>query len=277
MKDPFPPARAAGCRAMVDNIDQYEPKDIAFRVLPTICGLLVDPEKSVRDGNFSTIFQKCSTHQTSAGFQGVQKFVSILEDVHNDPEKAAALNPNKAAPNTTSSVNGAQTAVGSPQNAQSGWAGYLASSAMSMAASAASAAASTATSKFRKEGSATPTTPTDDDVPKVVVEKPSGPKEEKSGGGSGGMKLKKPAKKGQEINWDEIEAETKEASDNGWGKGVTNHKYNDTTTIPTSMIIKCLARLTLMANINSILLLHHIQSASGHHINYTNHLSTNSM
>ena len=60
MKDPFPPARAAGCRAMVDNIDQYEPKDIAFRVLPTICGLLVDPEKSVRDGTFSTIFSKIS-------------------------------------------------------------------------------------------------------------------------------------------------------------------------------------------------------------------------
>ena len=50
MKDPFPPARAAGCRAMVDNIEHYEPKDIAFRVLPTICGLLVDPEKSVREG-----------------------------------------------------------------------------------------------------------------------------------------------------------------------------------------------------------------------------------
>ena len=55
MKDPFPPARAAGCRAMVDNIDQYEPKDIAFRVLPTICGLMVDPEKSVREGIFNIL------------------------------------------------------------------------------------------------------------------------------------------------------------------------------------------------------------------------------
>ena len=113
---------------------------------------------------------------------------------------------------------------------------------MSMAASAASAAASTATSKFRKEGGSTPTTPTADDVPQVVVEKPNEPKEVKSGGSGGGMKLKKAAKKSQEINWDEIEAETKDNSnsDNGWGKGVINLKsLNHTSfahiTITTSM------------------------------------------
>ena len=217
MKDPFPPARAAGCRAMVDNIDQYEPKDIAFRVLPTICGLMVDPEKSVREG----ISKKLRFHLTFclAGFSAVQKFVGVLEEISNDPEKAAALNPNKPAP-----VANQSGAVSSPtnQSAQSGWAGYLASSAMSMAASAASAAANTATSKFRKSSDGQ--TPTPDDVPEVVVEKP---KEEvkKTPSSGGGMKLKKKAGKLDEINWDEIEAEAEKSSDqgNGWGKGVNNH------------------------------------------------------
>ena len=45
MKDPFPPARAAGCRAMVDNTELYEPRDIANRVIPALSGALVDPDK----------------------------------------------------------------------------------------------------------------------------------------------------------------------------------------------------------------------------------------
>ena len=114
---------------------------------------------------------------------------------------------------------------------------------MSMAASAGSAAVSAASSKFRKpsEGGATtptttPTTPDTPDVPEIVVEKPK-EKSEKSSG----MKLKKKGKL-DEINWDEIEADAKDSSDqgNGWGKGVTI----------IVLIIKC----TLLITINHTLL-----------------------
>lgn len=55
MKDPFPPARSAGCRAMMDNVSVYTPRDIAGRVLPAICILLCDPEKSVRETGFKVL------------------------------------------------------------------------------------------------------------------------------------------------------------------------------------------------------------------------------
>ena len=129
MKDPFPPARAAGCRAMVENADQYAPRDLASRVLPATCALLVDPDKTVRE----------------TGFSAVQKFVSILEDISNDPDKAEKLNPQAAKPAQNSSS--ATSAQSSSNSAPQGWAGYLASSAVNLTMSAASTAASAASSK----------------------------------------------------------------------------------------------------------------------------------
>ena len=210
MKDPFPPARAAGCRAMVENIDSYEPRDISARVLPAICGLLVDPEKTVRE----------------AGFKAVSKFVGHLEDISNNPEKSEKLNPSAKTSNTPSSTSATSASSGS--QAPQGWAGYLTSAALNATVAAASAAASTASSKFRKTSSPdNPETP-DADIPQVVVQK-----EEKTNGATeapvkkGGMQLKSQKGKVDDINWDAIEAETvKESSDtgNGWGKGVKMHE-----------------------------------------------------
>ena len=53
MKDPFPPARSAGCRAMMENIDVYTPRDLAGRVIPSVAILLCDPDKTVRETGFS--------------------------------------------------------------------------------------------------------------------------------------------------------------------------------------------------------------------------------
>lgn len=69
MRDPFPPARVAGILALAATQQYFLLTEIANRILPALCSLTVDPEKSVRDPAFKTI----------------RGFLGKLEKVSEDP------------------------------------------------------------------------------------------------------------------------------------------------------------------------------------------------
>lgn len=48
-KDPFPASRSAGVLGFAATHNYYSVTEIAARILPTLCALAVDPDKSVRD------------------------------------------------------------------------------------------------------------------------------------------------------------------------------------------------------------------------------------
>ena len=49
LKDPFPPSRSAGISGLATTSKYYSPSDIASRILPSLCAMALDPEKSVRE------------------------------------------------------------------------------------------------------------------------------------------------------------------------------------------------------------------------------------
>ncbi len=49
MKDPFPPARQAGIIAMAATHNFFTLKEASGRLLPSLCGMALDPDKNVRD------------------------------------------------------------------------------------------------------------------------------------------------------------------------------------------------------------------------------------
>lgn len=69
MRDPFPPARVAGILALAATQQYFLLAEIANRVLPALCSLTVDPEKTVREPAFKTI----------------RGFLGKLEKVSEDP------------------------------------------------------------------------------------------------------------------------------------------------------------------------------------------------
>lgn len=73
LKDPFPPARIAAIGSMGATQAFFSTGDIASRVLPALCTVTVDKEKSVRDQAFQTI----------------KLFLSKLERLSEDPQAAA--------------------------------------------------------------------------------------------------------------------------------------------------------------------------------------------
>lgn len=48
-KDPFPASRSAGVLGFAATHNYYSVTEIAARILPTLCAVAVDPDKSVRD------------------------------------------------------------------------------------------------------------------------------------------------------------------------------------------------------------------------------------
>lgn len=68
--DPFPHARNAGIMAMAATQKYYNPTDIATRLLPALCAITVDQDKSVRENALKVI----------------KSFISIMEKYSNDPE-----------------------------------------------------------------------------------------------------------------------------------------------------------------------------------------------
>lgn len=75
MRDPFPLSRLSGIIALANTDRFYTLKDIATKVLPSICCLTVDPEKDVRDEAFKTLKQ----------------FVKKLEKVSEQPDLALEM------------------------------------------------------------------------------------------------------------------------------------------------------------------------------------------
>uniref|UniRef100_A0A7N6FCJ0 N-terminal kinase-like protein n=1 Tax=Anabas testudineus TaxID=64144 RepID=A0A7N6FCJ0_ANATE len=74
-KDPFPASRSAGVLGFAATHNYYGITEIAARILPTLCALTVDPDKSVRD-------------QT---FKAIKSFLSKLETVSEDPNMLAEV------------------------------------------------------------------------------------------------------------------------------------------------------------------------------------------
>ncbi|XP_063868624.1 N-terminal kinase-like protein isoform X2 [Scylla paramamosain] len=68
-RDPFPPARTAGVLALAATQQFYNLQDVASKILPSLCMLTLDPEKSVRD----------------AVFKVLKGFLSKVEKVSEDP------------------------------------------------------------------------------------------------------------------------------------------------------------------------------------------------
>ncbi|XP_060032057.1 N-terminal kinase-like protein isoform X2 [Erinaceus europaeus] len=74
-KDPFAPSRVAGVLGFAATHNLYSVNDCAQKILPVLCGLTVDPEKSVRD----------------QAFKAIRSFLSKLESVSEDPTQLAEV------------------------------------------------------------------------------------------------------------------------------------------------------------------------------------------
>lgn len=72
IRDPFPPARSAGIMAIAATQEYYSMPEVATKILPALCCLTVDPEKTVR-GN---------------AFRVIKSFVANLEKYSSNPESA---------------------------------------------------------------------------------------------------------------------------------------------------------------------------------------------
>uniref|UniRef100_A0A6I8P6I8 N-terminal kinase-like protein n=1 Tax=Ornithorhynchus anatinus TaxID=9258 RepID=A0A6I8P6I8_ORNAN len=74
-KDPFAPSRAAGVLGFAATHNLYSMSDCALKVLPVLCALTVDPEKTVRD----------------QAFKAIRSFMAKLETVSEDPAQLAEM------------------------------------------------------------------------------------------------------------------------------------------------------------------------------------------
>ncbi|XP_060904251.1 N-terminal kinase-like protein isoform X2 [Labrus mixtus] len=94
-KDPFPASRSAGVLGFAATHNFYSITEIAARILPTLCAITVDPDKSVRD----------------QAFKAIKSFLSKLEIVSEDPSKLADIEKDVAS-------------CAQPAGASSSWAGW---------------------------------------------------------------------------------------------------------------------------------------------------------
>ncbi|XP_069026587.1 N-terminal kinase-like protein [Embiotoca jacksoni] len=94
-KDPFPASRSAGVLGFAATHNFYSITEIAARILPTLCAITVDPDKSVRD----------------QAFKAIKSFLSKLETVSEDPTKLAEIEKDVAS-------------CAQPAGASSTWAGW---------------------------------------------------------------------------------------------------------------------------------------------------------
>ncbi|KAL9030901.1 MAG: hypothetical protein Q9196_001009 [Gyalolechia fulgens] len=105
LRDPFVHARNAALLALGATSDLFGEDDCAVKVLPALCPLLIDKEKSVRD-------------QASKTFDIY---------VHRIRKHASDLPDTALPPSMTTAANGATPRIGTPQN-DTGWAGWAISS-----------------------------------------------------------------------------------------------------------------------------------------------------
>nr|XP_015194347.1 PREDICTED: N-terminal kinase-like protein [Lepisosteus oculatus] len=95
-KDPFPASRAAGVLGLAATHSFYAASECACRILPVLCALTVDPDKSVRD----------------QAFKAIKSFLSKLETVSEDPSKLAEIEKD------------VHSSASSPGAAAASWAGW---------------------------------------------------------------------------------------------------------------------------------------------------------
>jgi hypothetical protein len=69
LRDPFYHARIAGILSLSATQNFYSLKDTATKVMPALCHMTMDPEKSVRD----------------QAFRALKKFITKVEKVSEDP------------------------------------------------------------------------------------------------------------------------------------------------------------------------------------------------
>lgn len=114
-KDPFAPSRVAGVLGFAATHNLYSMNDCAHKILPVLCGLTVDPEKSVRDQvrrrwgwalglglwgylGSSRPGRLTGTSEAPAlplaapqAFKAIRSFLSKLESVSEDPTQLAEV------------------------------------------------------------------------------------------------------------------------------------------------------------------------------------------
>lgn len=104
MRDPFPASRINGIMALSATQSFYSLKETATKVMPAICHLTMDPDKSVRD----------------QAFKALKGFIGKLEKVSEDPSLAeqmeADLNSSGSQVSTTMGATWASWAVSSITN-----------------------------------------------------------------------------------------------------------------------------------------------------------------
>eukprot|EP00117_Sycon_ciliatum_P002971 scpid30799/ scgid7961/ N-terminal kinase-like protein; SCY1-like protein 1 len=102
LKDPFPPARLASLRGMVSCVAYFSDDDLAVRLLPALCVLMVDKDKTVRD----------------AVFEGASVFIQKLEESSRTRGAAAPDDASAAA----AGVGSSGLAAGASAASWAGWA-----------------------------------------------------------------------------------------------------------------------------------------------------------
>lgn len=75
LRDPFAPCRVTGAVGFAVTYEYFSLKEVAARVLPSLCTALADPEKEVRD----------------QVFKSVKLFLERLEKVSEHPETREEL------------------------------------------------------------------------------------------------------------------------------------------------------------------------------------------
>lgn len=96
IKDSFPPARGAGVLALATTQQYFLLTEVAHRILPALCTLTVDPDKTVREHTFKTL----------------RGFLGKLERVSEDPSLRERMEAD------------VHTATPSLGNAAATWAGW---------------------------------------------------------------------------------------------------------------------------------------------------------
>ncbi|CAN7999790.1 unnamed protein product [Ixodes hexagonus] len=146
MRDPFHPSRMAAILALSATQGYFTLRDCASKVLPALCALTMDPEKTVRDH----------------AFKAIKGFLGKLEKVSEDPSLAEQMEAD---------VNAASSSL--PSSLAASWAGWAVSSLTSKfyrssttgAASTAAAAASSSNPTSPSQPPSEATSPTSEPVP----------------------------------------------------------------------------------------------------------------
>ena len=107
LRDPFVHARNASLLALAVTADYFSDEDCAARIMPTICPLLIDKEKLIRDQAAKTI---------DVYVQKIRKAAAAMPDSALPPETAASGGPRMSTPQPAES------------SATASWAGWAISS-----------------------------------------------------------------------------------------------------------------------------------------------------